>query len=466
MIRRWLEIDGQLTLLQITWLFAPIAVWFSYQPLLRLGQNATMHFELSLTLVYITILALVGLPSVWRARKQLIRNKVTYVVVAFCAMALLSTLWTENVVRGLLTSGVMGALILIFLAAVAEVRKIKHIVPALAKLFVMSASVMAIFAIVQFFAGIWFVRDETLLCAGCVAQQLGFVRPNVFTIEPQFLGSLFIVPALIMFRYVLIKPRNILVLAVLLLITVALFLTLSRGAIFAFGAGIILLLAIHYRQVQRGIIGSFLLVAALAISVTLQGIAASISPKVTDTFAGAVSSSIDQLSLGLIDIPVDDGPVGAEQPKFPQDNTKPAGPRFDGYIAESTTTRLELSKLAIQTWTDSPGSIVAGTGLGSAGVAINEMFPRQIHTREIVQNEYIEILLETGIIGLALFIGMLGGLFYMTRDTKWLWALIIPFLLQWNFFSGYPNALHIYLIFIIMVVATVHRGRSELATRY
>ncbi|MEI6481519.1 MAG: hypothetical protein WCO19_04420, partial [Candidatus Saccharibacteria bacterium] len=75
-----------------------------------------------------------------------------------------------------------------------------------------------------------------------------------------------------------------------------------------------------------------------------------------------------------------------------------------------------------------------------------------VNNGEIVQNEYIEILLENGVIGFSVFIVILGILMYRLRHQRWLWAIVLAFLIQWNFFSGYPNALHIYVIFMAMYI--------------
>ncbi|HRQ87125.1 MAG TPA: hypothetical protein PLY16_03360, partial [Candidatus Saccharibacteria bacterium] len=112
-------------------------------------------------------------------------------------------------------------------------------------------------------------------------------------------------------------------------------------------------------------------------------------------------------------------------------------------------------------------SMLFGVGIGGAGVAMSNFSPGQIIPREIVQNEYVEILLERGIVGAALFVAVIVGLLYITRHNKWLWAIIVAFLVQWNFFSGYPNALHIYLVFIVMAaVVTARRGALSPAKRY
>ncbi len=66
----------------------------------------------------------------------------------------------------------------------------------------------------------------------------------------------------------------------------------------------------------------------------------------------------------------------------------------------------------------------------------------------MVQNEFIEKLLETGLIGLGLFIVIIVFIFIKTKQQKYVWAILAAFLVQWWFFSGYPNALHIFLFMI------------------
>lgn len=68
----------------------------------------------------------------------------------------------------------------------------------------------------------------------------------------------------------------------------------------------------------------------------------------------------------------------------------------------------------------------------------------------MVQNEYLELLLEIGLVGFAVFAAIIIGIVAKTKRTPWAWAIIAAFLVQWWFFSGYPNALHVFLILAIM----------------
>jgi hypothetical protein len=185
----------------------------------------------------------------------------------------------------------------------------------------------------------------------------------------------------------------------------------------------------------------------------VQGTAAALNPRVNVTFYEAVSTSINQLSLGVIKLP-------SEQAASKKDGTEPV---YNGYVEESTGARLSLTQLAVGTWKANPARMLFGVGVGGTGVAIHEQYPDKIDSLEIVQNEYIEILLEYGLVGLALFAVLLVGFLYGTRRDKWAWAFLAAYAVQWLFFSGYPNSLHVYLVLFALYAAyrvrstTVHR---------
>lgn len=460
----------KLSLFELVWLFAPIAIWFSYRPLLRLGQNTTMNFELSITVMYATVLALASLPIIWRSRRQLLRVRSAQLVTFFVFVSAVSVLWSANATRGILTFGLIGVLYAIFLATIADQKRLRTIVPALSRILIFSAVVMSVLAFVQVFAGVWLDRSQTLLCAGCSAIQFGFARPNVFTIEPQFFGNLLLVPAVILLRRVLIDKQKPIAYTSSIIIISAIFLSLSRGAIFAFGVGLLVLLAVERPSIKRFLRFLCVMILSFLIGLLTQGFAAVLNPTVNTSFAGAASASINQLSLGLIDIQVQEQqlvPTNSTNPAPSASATQPSATEqevstnFDGYVPESTNVRLLLSRLSLQSWSKTPERIVLGVGLGGSGVVLRNDFPSKVNNREIVQNEYVEVLLENGIIGMSLFIAIIAGLFWYLRQAKWLWSILVMFLIQWNFFSGYPNALHIYLVFMLLIVITTQKSHQK-----
>lgn len=448
----------KLRLLETLWLIGPIVAWCSYQPLFKLGQDGTSYYELSLPLIYLVVVALVGVPSVWRHRSVLLRQKSVWLTGAFVGYSVLSLWWTPTPVRGVLTVGIIGALWLAFLAGLAETKRLRACAPMIAKVAIVSAVVVSLLAFVQAWAGIWLSRAETLLCAGCVAEQFGFVRPNVFAIEPQFLGSLLLAPLLLLV-WLKLTARHAYANVALFIIAAALFLTLSRGAIYAFLAAV-LLLFVMYRTRPRAIATTcLLLLASFGTVLVFQGAAAALHPKLETTFAGAVSASISQLSLGVIDISAGET---KEPPLSPPETEQPV-PRRDGYVEESTDIRVDRSRLALEAWAAHPLRMIFGAGAGGSGVAMHQMYPGQIGAREITQNQYVEIVLEYGLVGLALWLGVLAGLCYGLRHRAWAWVIVLAYGLQWAFFSGYPNALHIYLTLVLLFI--VLRAQPVPATR-
>lgn len=171
---------------------------------------------------------------------------------------------------------------------------------------------------------------------------------------------------------------------------------------------------------------------------------------------------------------------------------------FSGYVSESTDVRLNLNTIALLTWRNAPGrhaiwqgfkcplngtpclgsrqitpsSMYFGVGLGGAGTAMHEAYPSDVTSpKEIVQNQPISLLLELGVFGIDLLLFELiicfcpwffsrrfvdgrrataqpAGYTNFWHNRYWilLTALGIAYLISLNFFSGLPNALHIYLL--------------------
>ncbi len=471
---------ANLSLFEKVWLFAPITVWFSYRPLLRFGQNSSMYFELSVVLIYLLALAAAGFPLLLKNRRMLAKSKSVQLVQLFVLVSGASLLWTPNKTRGVLTFGVLLLLLIVFMATVVSVKKLKNLVPVLTELFIKSAVIMSLLSFVQLVTAIWFVSNVTLLCAGCTPAQFGFARPNVFTIEPQFFGNLLLAPALILFHQFLTKKLSIVTKISLFIVITALFLTLSRGAIFAFSAGVLVLFFVEARDLKT-ITKSMLIIFGCFIScIMIQGVAAAANPDSSATFKGAISTSVNQLSLGIVDFAqytsetepaeaiienTDSQETEFESGTVLSTDNQEVAPNFDGYVPESTNIRLKLSRLAIHSWSDNFARMLFGVGVGGSGTVLRQEFPEQVNDREIVQNEYAELLLENGLLGFGLFTAIIASLFYSSRKTKWTWAIIVAFLVQWNFFSGYPNALHIYLVFIMLAVVFTYVSGSKNLTK-
>lgn len=441
----------RLSLLERLWLMAPIMIWFSYLPQISLAEDGTMNYELSLTLIYVVILAIVGLPRIWYHRSELRQSGLVRLASAFVGWSGLCVIWSDNRTRGLLTFVVYTTLYLAFLALVAERRLLCQLSPKLVRVAIRATASACLLAIIQIILGTFVVTDRhTLgLCAGCVAGQFGFIRPNLLAIEPQFLGSLLLAP-LLYITYLTLRGKHDYAKQPLLLVLMltTLWLTLSRGAIYAYLASlVVMILLVRKWRRMLAVVGSVAL--SLVICLVCQGALASANPRIDSSFTQAVSTSLNHLSMGIIRLPYQwKSPTSL--PSISREHDKQ--PAYHGYVAESTNVRLSLTKTALAAWRSNRlGQQLFGTGLGSAGIVLARQTGSQ-YQKEIVQNEFVEVLLERGLVGLALLGGLValyGKLCSQRRDYLAL-AILVAYLTQWCFFSGLPNALHIYLVLALL----------------
>lgn len=441
----------RLSLLERLWLMAPIMIWFSYLPRISLAEDGTMNYELSLTLIYVVILAIVGLPRVWHHRSELRQLGLVRLASAFVGWSGLCVIWSDNHTRGLLTFAVYVVLYLVFLALVAERRLLCQLLPKLVRVAIWMTISACLLAITQMILGTFVVADRHTfgLCAGCVAGQFGFIRPNLLAIEPQFLGSLLLAP-LLYITYLTLRGKHDYAKQPLLLVLMltTLWLTLSRGAIYAYLASlVVMILLVRKWRRMLAVVGSVAL--ALVICLICQGTLASANPRIDSSFTQAVSTSLNHLSMEIIRLPYRrKSPTSL--PSIPREHDKQ--PAYHGYVAESTNVRLSLTKTALAAWRSNRlGQQLFGTGLGSAGIVLARQTGSR-YQKEIVQNEFVEVLLERGLVGLALLGGLValyGRLCFQRRDYLVL-AILVAYLMQWCFFSGLPNVLHIYLVLALL----------------
>ena len=442
-------------------LFSPIAVWFSYFPNFQIGRESGANLELSIPLIFCFALSLAAIFEISKNFRQNFRQlsakKAFWLSSAFVVWNGLSIFWSENTLRAILTSGVWGVLWLIFIGLILS-KNLVEMLPILIKIFIISAVINSVLAIIQVAIGAF---TDFGLCRGCLATGFGFVRPSVFAIEPQFFGSMLLAPILIEFWRILSGNNDSKHKVALILMLIAIYLTLSRGAIFALVPAMILEVFIVSKELRLSFKKGFLklvifLFASFSVGMLWHGIFTELNPRIADGFYDSVSKSINQLSLGKVSLPKN-RPVEKQPEPGIQDSkellNKLNSPKasFDGYVEKSTDERTSLNRFAVQTWSRNLHTILFGVGAGGAGKAILRTTHQTGWEFEIIQNEPLSILLELGIIGFAIWVSFIIFYTWSTRRYKLSWAILFAFLLQWNFFSGLPNALHIYLILAVIL---------------
>ena len=487
----------------------PIILFFSYYPVIPLFSTESSNYEFSLPLLWLLLMGILSLPIFLADLCNLVTKKTQFTQTTVQIPLILSSiplyfsltlLWSSNKFRGLMTAGIIWCLYLSFLTFYKNII-LKKTPLSLEKPFLLGATVASGFCWLQAILNTLNIPgDQILLCLGCTNLSFGFPHPNGFAIEPQFMGNLLLAPAIfLVFR--VIHPKihqarkaKILYLALAGFVISTLFLIFSRGATYSFFLAVAVIFLYEIFSAKKK-----LLVASKIISLVLfplifvtlaQGLMSELGPT-SDTFLGGVSRSLSQMTLGRIKIPLPE----AKNPSVtsnessnlsPNDNVSANSsanhtsttPLFDGYITESTDIRVKLSKMGLQLAFSHPGQFFFGSGLGSSGIALYQAFPELGSTKEITQNQYVAILVETGFIGILIIICSCTCVFYLcysrqklaklsskqsskqsikksnftslisriTPAKLYFVSLILAYAASVCFFSGLPNALHIYLV--------------------
>ena len=428
-------------LYKILFVGLPVALYFSYFPVISLGSDVTMNFELSVALIWLVVtvacgvVVLVGRGELWAAVCKWARRKWLWLL--FPVWATLSVVWSLNMVRGVLTVGVMWLSVL----AVVETIELREIVTSewvrrwFPRVFIGATLVVCAWCVAQCVMDVMGVsREYTLLCPGCVSQMFGFPHPNGFAIEPQFMGNLLIVPAIVMmWNYVYAGSHFLcskLSLFCTFVILATLFLTFSRGAIYAFVAGVVVMSVVGVLKKvgwKRLVLIWGMVFAAFVATLNAQGLMAELGPT-DDTYFTGITKALNHLSLGTIDV-----------------HAAPAA--FDGYVEESTDVRVGLTRAALAVWMRDFKTFSVGVGIGGAGEALYQ-YGFNDSPKEIVQNEYASVLVETGAVGaiLALVMVVFGVRFLVQRRMWMIICLVVAYGVSLFFFSGVANALQVYLM--------------------
>ena len=416
-----------------------------------------------------------------------------------------NSIGSPNFLRAILTSGVIWCICLSLLTILQNISQYKtQIGKSFNKNLLIASTLASAFCWLQSILDIAGVpREATFLCRGCTSTVFGFPHPNGFAIESQFMANLLLAPIFLSLFYLLERPKNhsnklnsdpypasrlghFLRFGLPLFLIATLYLTLSRGAIFSFWVSVFVLFIyqivklIKQKSCRREILFRQPLIFSVVVflpfffTLSAQGLFTELGPT-SHTFLDGVSTSVSQLSLGRIDLAKVFHKTNENNKSHKSHETHEThksnnlhlsdlntdaaasaqkAPQFTSYIEESTNIRLNLNRLALSSWRTSLRRMLAGVGLGATGLTLYQEFPELGSPKEIIQNEYLAILYEQGICGVIMII-CAAILFVLTyklhnknheRTSIYGRVLALSFALTLCFFSGLPNALHIYLL--------------------
>ena len=451
-------------------LVLPGVLMFSYEPVMRLFADGAMNYELSLPLLWLVGFDVVVVILMLKRGVLFKKFKWWWMWLLFPAWVLISVAWSLNVTRGLLTAGVLALLYL----AVYGMWRLKGLLDAefcrrFWKWFFGASLVVCVICVVQCVLDlIGVAREWSLICEGCTYAYFGFPHPDGFAIEPQFMGNLLLAPVIVAVWPIITKKYSLnfkFLLFCFFVFVVTLFLTFSRGAIYAMLAGLMVMSVwvlvqnkLAWKRVAM-VWGAVIL--SFGFVLNLQGLMAAVSPT-NDTYASGVAKVLNHLSLGVIEVggnsPVEDSETEVDVVENSVENSEDNSVEkavFDGYVAESTETRLMLTGAAMEVWKKDLKTVFLGVGIGGAGQALYDN-GFTATSKEIVQNQYASLLLETGVVGVAL-LGLTLGLIWRVAKRARMRVMVVSLMVAYGvslmFFSGLGNALHIYLLTGLLLVA-------------
>jgi membrane protein len=478
-------------------------LWLLIFAILSLPENFRLYiYSLRIVIKTKSLVNKTSRPSSRHKTDKLYPHFLRLFSLAYPFFITVNSIGSPNLLRAILTSGVIWYICLSLLTILQNISQYKtQIGKSFNKNLLIAGTLASAFCWLQSILDIAGApREFTFLCKGCTSTVFGFPHPNGFAIESQFMANLLLAPIFLSLFYLLERPKNhsnklnsdpypasklghFLRFGLPLFLIATLYLTLSRGAIFSFWVSVFVLFIyqiiklIKQKSCRREILFRQPLILSAVVflpfffTLSAQGLFTELGPT-SHTFFDGVSTSVSQLSLGRIDLTkvfhkTNENNKSHESHESHESNklqlsdlntdaaaSAQKAPQFTSYIEESTNIRLNLNRLALSSWRTSLRRMLAGVGLGAAGLTLYQEFPELGSPKEIIQNEYLAILYEQGICGVVMII-CAAILFVLTyklhnknheKTSIYGRVLALSFALSLCFFSGLPNALHIYLL--------------------
>ena len=88
-------------------LILPLALFFSYYPVISLGANSSMNFELSIPLIWLVAFDAVGIVYAFERRVLFNGFLRKWAWLLFPVWGTLTVIWSVNMIRGVLTIGIL-----------------------------------------------------------------------------------------------------------------------------------------------------------------------------------------------------------------------------------------------------------------------------------------------------------------------------------------------------------------------
>ncbi len=357
-------------------------------------------------------------------------------------VAFLSTIAALDVARAVIA--LVASLITIGTGlVVAQVVK-PNMMPQIYRVLSVVTVVACLIGLYQFFGDSFGLSPSlTGLTPNYVHKVFGFPRIQSTGLEPLFFGNFLLIPFGLTLAKILGNRYSKWTALLLILITITIVLTLSRGTFYAASAGLI---GLAITLVRRNRLRS----AGVALAALLGGIGIGVGLIVAVTTLNPYEGRSGKKSIQ----------------QFAKQSTT-----LNASATSADSDRVVNRRLAVQAFEASP---FLGNGLGNFGTYVQATNPDLYGPRTskvVVNNEYLEVLAETGIAGAFALVGFVLSLawtvfkrviFVMDEERMWLLGLTAVcggFLIQFYAFSTL-YVMHIWVAVGLLMGLAQFNGRT------
>ena len=360
---------------------------------------------------------------------------VLWLIAWFVYGGVLMLLLTNNIPLNLLRFGYLASMLLAMLSVAVMIR---HKVVRFTRLmegWVYLALFIAPVILIQYLVASF--TDATIIRDSYDVGVFAFPRAHGFSFEPLFFANWLLPPIIYMLYTSQQQPRRhkwaTLILGVLL------FLSVSRGAFFALSVAIAIMIVRQQLNIGATLQRYLPLAGGFVIALLLIGTVASAN---NSSFLNGIGRYLDHATLGLFN---SEGASNVENLKqeAAQETAETgiATPTIDtvGVVEDSTKGRLSASQTAIDIYMRDPLTIATGIGLFRFGEEAHALDPDSFPTtKEFTNNQLLDVIVETGLIGFGLLVMFVATSYGVMRNAPLVSVYIIAALcIQFISFSGY-----------------------------
>jgi hypothetical protein len=421
----------------------------SKYPFVALPLFNFTSFRIGLYQILACAFIVCSLPHLIPAMKNIwyVQRRVAYALTLFVVVILSGLVFVTDTRRGVLMGLSMLFLLVLLLSGFSLALRTTNIqLEAVQRYMLIAGLFYGLLSLMQLLSVI-VGQDNSLLCSGCTDSVFGFPRINLFAAEPQFFANA-LIPFFIVALAGVTRRSSRLSIASLLLVTIAVGLTFSRGAFLACAvAGVTLVCLLRRNNLKARLtalsiacIGVFVGLVMLVVSAVI------LRPSAPYIAHNTLVGMVEQLTMGVVSIPTKQEEVSVEDVQDTQDAIFIS----QGLVEASSNDRLTAAELAVRAHRYSLRTFIIGVGAGNLGPFVVENIEQSAPANLTVYIFYVLIVAEYGVVGLVCLLYLLVVVvsrLYAIRNagSAILLAVLVGFIVQYLFFGSFINVLYIWV---------------------